>query len=82
MIKIISFYLPQFHEIPEWTNVKKAYPLFFGHNQPRKPLHENYYNLLDDGVMDWQVKLAKKLESMGFVSIIIGLGVGWFWRNR
>ena len=77
MIKIISFYLPQFHEIPEnndvwgkgfteWTNVKKAYPLFFGHNQPRKPLHENYYNLLDDGVMDWQVKLAKKAGIYGF----------------
>lgn len=76
-MKLIAFYLPQFHEIPEnnhawgqgfteWVNVKKAEPLFFGHNQPRKPLHDNYYNLLDDGAMEWQTALAKKAGLYGF----------------
>lgn len=76
-MKLITFYLPQFHEIPEnnnawgegfteWVNVKKAQPLFWGHNQPREPLHDNYYNLLDPGVMEWQMDLAKKAGIYGF----------------
>ena len=76
-MKTIAFYLPQFHEIPEnndawgngfteWVNVKKTKPLFLGHNQPRVPLHHKYYNLLDDGVMEWQIRLAKKAGIYGF----------------
>lgn len=76
-IRVISFYLPQFHTIPEnneaygegfteWTNTRKAKPLFEGHNQPRTPLNDNYYCLLDDGVIKNQVKMAKENGIYGF----------------
>ena len=76
-MKIIAFYLPQFHEIPEnnamwgigfteWTNVRKAKPLFDGHAQPVEPLDNNYYNLLDTDVMKWQTRIAKEYGIYGF----------------
>lgn len=76
-MKIIAFYLPQFHDIPEndewwgkgfteWTTVKAAKPLYKGHYQPQVPLNQNYYNLLDDDVKIWQAKIAKENGIYGF----------------
>lgn len=75
--KIIAFYLPQYHRIPEndlwwgegftdWDSARTAKPLFRGHYQPRLPLHNHFYNLLDKEVIKWQVKLAKKAGIYGF----------------
>ena len=71
MTEIIAFYLPQFHYIEEnnrwwgeyfteWTNVKKAKPLYKKHLQPRQPIDDNYYLLDDLQVMERQAKMANE----------------------
>lgn len=76
-LKILAYYLPQFHEVEEnnkwwgkgyteWRNADNAAPLFRGHYQPRKPLNDNYYDLLDKHTMKWQAELAKKNGINGF----------------
>lgn len=84
--KIIAMYLPQYHCIPEndefwgkgftdWVTVKKAEPLFVGHDQPRVPLGNNYYDLsLKDNIV-WQAKLAKQYGIDGF-------GIYHYWFNN
>jgi lipopolysaccharide biosynthesis protein len=70
-LRIVAFHLPQFHPIAqndgwwgdgftEWTLVRRARPLFRGHNQPRVPSPEiGYYDLTAPGVSEMQVRLAR-----------------------
>ena len=77
ILKIIAFYLPQFHCIPEndqwwgkdfteWSNLKTSKPTFKGQYMPRVPLNNYYYDLTDPNTLLWQSRLAKKYGIYGF----------------
>lgn len=75
--KILAYYLPAFHEIPEnnewygkgfteWDNTKKGKPMFKSHYQPRIPQNNNYYDLTDINVLKWQCQIARENKVDGF----------------
>ncbi|SFT57638.1 Glycosyltransferase WbsX [Selenomonas sp. GACV-9] len=75
-MKVLALYLPQFHKVKEndewwgegfteWTTVKSAEKLFDNHEQPRVPLNNNYYDLLDMDTMCWQADLMHKYNIDG-----------------
>ena len=76
--RVIAFYLPQFHPIPEndenwgkgfteWTNVANAKPLWKNHHQPRIPADLGFYDLRLQETRIAQADMARSAGVEGFM---------------
>lgn len=74
---VTALYLPQYYETEynnqwwgkgytEWYALKRAKPLYPGHNQPRVPLKGNYYDLSKKENIRWQMQTAREYGIDGF----------------
>lgn len=75
--KLLALYLPQYYETDynsdwwgkgytEWTACKQAKPLFKGHQQPKLPMDNHFYDLSHKEEIVWQCNLAKEYGIDGF----------------
>lgn len=85
--RLIAYYLPQFHEVPEnnewwgkgyteWTAINNWKPYFKNHSL-RKPTESlGYYDLSNNHILEKQYKIASKYGIEGFCFWIYWFGNG------
>jgi len=75
--RVMAMYLPQFYAFEEnstwwgegftdWDAVRQSRAMFPGHDMPRLPMNDYYYDLTEPTALAWQADLAKKHGVDGF----------------